>query len=249
MSYAFKDRNRPPAWGAYRHRASNRLLIPVYAVEWFLEWMAYMLGKSSIVEILEYMGSFSILFAAIVYFAGASNRLKQKHYQAWQVIDMAQGKGGNGGRIDAMQELNSDHVSLIGVDASGAYLQGLRLERAQARRASFAAADLRNADFQGANLPDSDFSSANLREANLRGCHLADSQLDNVDLTGADLSGADLSGVTLDGADLQEVNLDHVKNWRDIKSLRGANILEVRNPPAGFDAWAKKNGAVEIKTE
>lgn len=208
-----------------------------------------MLGKWPLVELLEYLGSFSILFAAIVYFAGASDRLKQKHYMAWQVINTAEGKGGNGGRMDALEELNHDRVSLIGVEADGAYLQGLKMEKAQMRRANFAGSDLRNADFRRANLPDSDLHFANFREADLSGCNLSGAQLEDTDLTSANLSGADLTEVVLDHADLRNANLDHVKNWQAIQSMDKANILGVRNAPKGFVEWARSKGAVEAETE
>src|SRR5271170_774802 len=143
MSYVFKERHPPPSWAEFKARAPYRCLVPLYRATWAADWAAYMLGKWPMVELLEYLGSFSILFAAIFYFAGASDRLKQKHYQAWQVINTAEGKGGNGGRIDALQELNDDRVSLIGVNVAGAYLEGVRLEHAEARRADFGSADLR----------------------------------------------------------------------------------------------------------
>ena len=82
-----------------------------------------------------------MLFAVVFYCADTGNRRKQKHYQAWQVINTAQGKGGNGGRIEALQELNADRVSLAGVDIAGAFLQGLQLRRANLVRAKMAAAD------------------------------------------------------------------------------------------------------------
>ena len=83
-----------------------------------------LLSRWSFLEVLEYLGSFSILIAVIFYFSESGDRLKQKHYQAWQVINTAQGKGGSGGRIEALQELDEDGVPLVGVDVSGAFLQG-----------------------------------------------------------------------------------------------------------------------------
>jgi hypothetical protein len=80
--------------------------------------------------VLEDLGTFSALIAVILYFADSGNRRKQKHYQAWPVINTAQGKGGSGGRIEALQELNADHVSLIGIEVNGAFLQGLSIRRA-----------------------------------------------------------------------------------------------------------------------
>ncbi len=249
MAYIFKDREAPPPWPEFKRRAPHRCLVLFYALSWLADWAAYFLGKWPFVELLEYLGSFSILFAVIVYFLGAPDRLKQKHYQAWQVINTAEGKGGNGGRIDALQELNHDHVSLIGVNVDGAYLQGLRLERAQARRATFGESDLRDADFRRASLPDADFHYANLRGADLRDCILAGASFADSDLVEADLSRADLNGVVLDRADLRQANLAGIKNWQGIKSLDHANVLGARNAPAGFMQWAAKKGAVESNAQ
>jgi len=87
-------------------------VIPFLRLEWTLEWIAYALDRWSFLKVLERLGSFSVLIAVIFYFSDAGNRIKQRHYQAWQVINTAQGQGGNGGRIEAMQELNADGVPL-----------------------------------------------------------------------------------------------------------------------------------------
>jgi hypothetical protein len=249
MSHFFRERHPPPRWPEFKAGVPRKYLAPFYALTWLVDCAAYHLGHWPLIELLEYLGSFSILFAAMVYFAGAPDRLKQKHYQAWQVINTAQGKGGNGGRIDALEELNRDRVSLIGVNVNGAYLQGLRLSRAQARRASFAEADLRDSDLRLASLPDVDLHYANLRGAEMRDANLAGASLEDADLVAADLAEANLDGATLDRADLRDANLEHIKNWQRIKSLDQANILDVRNAPDGFADWARKRGAVGVKTE
>lgn len=64
----------------------------MWAFEWFWEWVAYILSNWSFLEVLEYLGSFSILIAVVFYFSESGDRLKQKHYQAWQVINTARGK-------------------------------------------------------------------------------------------------------------------------------------------------------------
>lgn len=248
MAYS-KDREPPPTWAEYKKRVPYKVFMPFYVFIWLTNWAAYSMGKWPGVELLEYLVSLWILFVAIDYFAGASDRLKQKHYMAWQVINSAQGKGGNGGRIDALEELNQDRVSLIGVDADGAYLQGLKLEKAQMRRAHFGESDLRNADFERANLADSDLHFANLREADLRDSNLSSADLEDADFTGADLSGADLTAVVLDRANLRDANLDHVKNWQAIKSMDKTDIMGVRNAPAGFMEWARNKGAVEVQMQ
>src|SRR5258708_31537555 len=150
-------RKRPEPWSERRQRLKRSWTAPLWAFEWFTEWVAYVLSNWSFLEVLEYLSSFGVLIAVIFYFSESGDRLKQKHYQAWQVINTAQGRGGNGGRIDALQELNADRIPLVGVDVSGAFLQGLHLEKANLARANLNAADVRNAV-----LPFIDFSDANL---------------------------------------------------------------------------------------
>jgi Pentapeptide repeats (8 copies) len=249
MSYLFKERHPPPPWSEFKAEARHRCLVPFYYLSWAADWAAYMLGKWPLVELLEYLGSFSILFAAIFYFAGASDRLKQKHYQAWQVINTAEGKGGNGGRIDALQELNDDRIALIGVNAADAYLEGVRLEKVEARRANFSGADLRGAHFKRADLDYADLHWANLRGADLRECNLADSLLDDADLAGASLDGADLAHASLERADLRGADLGHVRNWQAIKAIRQANIFGIQNAPEAFITWARKMGAIETNSD
>lgn len=95
-----------------------------------------LLIRRSFLEVPEYLGSFSVLIAAIFYFSESGDRVKQKHYQAWQVVNTAQGKGGSGGRIEALQELDQDGVPLVGVYVAGASLQGVRLPKAGLNRIS-----------------------------------------------------------------------------------------------------------------
>jgi uncharacterized protein YjbI with pentapeptide repeats len=223
-------------------------MLPLWAFEWFWEWIAFLLNNWSFLEVLEYLGSFSVLIAVIFYFSESGDRLKQKHYQAWQVINTAQGKGGSGGRIEALQELNADGISLVGVDVSGAFLQGIHLQHARLLRSDFSSADLRNSDFAIADFSDANLQSANLRQANLRGAEFQRSNLNESDLVGVDLSDADLSDATLIHADLRNANLARIR-WKDIRDVKNANIYGVVEAPEGFVPWALKRGAIQIKTE
>jgi uncharacterized protein YjbI with pentapeptide repeats len=182
--------------------------------------------------------------AVIFYFAGASDRVKQRHYQAWQVINTAQGKGGSGGRIEALQELNADKVPLVGADVSSAFLQGLNLKGANLLRSDFSSADLRNANLSGVDFTLANLNSANLRGAWLQQAKCMETDLRNTDLSGSHLAGADLSWASLDDADLRGADLNGVA-WMHLKSVKGANVAGVRNAPAGLVEWALKNGAVE----
>jgi hypothetical protein len=243
-----QERIRPEPWATYRQRAPVPWLVPFYAMDWSFAWTAHFLSKWVLLEVLEYLGTFSILVAVIFYFAESGDRVKQKHYQAWQVINTAQGKGGSGGRLEALQELNADRVALVGIDLSDAFLQGVRLERADAPRSNFGSADLRESSFRSANLSYSDLNTANLRGSDLRGVNLSNAVLSDADLAGADLSDAELAGAQLDRADLQNVNCQGLK-WRGLRSMRSANLFGAKNLPAGFAEWARKQGAVFIKDD
>ena len=238
-----QPRRRPEALRAQAAKLKHRWVLPFLAIEWASEWMAYLLSNWSFLEVLEYLGSFSVLVAVIFYFSESGDRLKQKHYQAWQVINTAQGKGGSGGRIEALQELNADGVPLVGVDVSGAYLQGIRLSGAHLTRSNFSAADIRDSQFRGADFSYADLHSANFRGSDLGGTELRDADLRDADLHGASLSGADLDGVELSGADLGDADLSNL-HWKGVKAVVKANLAGARNAPAEFLAWARSHGAM-----
>lgn len=235
---------RPVEWKTIRAGIRHRWLLPFRAFEWLWEWVAYALSRWSFLEALEYLGSLSVLVGVIFYFSESGDRTKQRHYQAWQVINTAQGKGGSGGRIEALQELNEDKIPLVGVDVSSAFLQGIRLEHANLLRSVLSAADLRTSDLTSADLTYSDLENANLRGSTLRNVSFANADLKNTDLTGSDMTGANLSQADLDSADLRSVNLMDIQ-WKQIKSIKGANIAGVKSAPEGFVQWALQNGAIE----
>jgi len=238
-------RERPTPWKIRRQSAAKwRWAIPFVAVEWVWEWAAFLLSNWSFLEVLDYLGTFSILVAVIFYFSESGDRIKQRHYQAWQVINTAQGKGGSGGRIEALQELNADRVPLVGVDVSAAFLQGLDLHGANLMRSDFSSADLRNSNFGSVDLTFSNLNSANFRNAHLDRAKLVEADLRGADLTGSSMVGADLSGAILDDCDLSQADLKDIA-WQHIKSIKRTNIAAVRNAPPGFADWARGNGAIE----
>jgi hypothetical protein len=239
-------RARPEPWHKYAAGIRSRWLVFFHGPEWVLQWTAYYLSRWALLEVLEYLGVFSVLIAVIFYFSEAGDRIKQKHYQAWQVINTAQGKGGSGGRIEALQELNMDGVPLVGVDASGAFLQGVRLRHANLLRSNLSASDLRNSDLANSNLSFANLRSANFRYAVLRYANLTDADMDNTDFVAADLSDTDLTGARLSNADLRHASLQGI-HWRHIAAIDGANVWAVRDAPEGFISWALAHRAVSVK--
>lgn len=240
-------RQRPKTWSEQRPKTRNGWLF-FHKLEWYFSWAAWALGNWAFLEVIESLSTFSVLVAVAFYFADSGNRVKQRHYQAWQVINTAQGKGGSGGRIEALQELNHDNVPLIGVDASFAFLKGVNLRGARLSRCMLQSSDLRDSD-----LANADLTFCNLRSANLRDSSLNGTQMQDTDLTSADLNGTNLSGATLDRADLTQVDLRNADlnriAWRQIASFHLANVWGVRNPPEGFVAFALAHGAVSLASE
>lgn len=184
--------------------------------------------------------------ALMFWIAEAPERTQQKHYQAWQVINTAQGKGGSGGRIDALEQLNEDRVPLVGVDVSEAFLQDVHLDKAELRRAMFRSADLRRACFFRASMEDANLTYANLRGADLRSANLTEATLVDADLSGANLCDANVHGVLLERADLRGADLSNLRDWQSIASWKLANVDGVRNPPEGSVKWAAEHGAVQF---
>jgi hypothetical protein len=88
----FTPRTRPEPWAVGRERIKCSWLVPFFGLEWGWEWVAYLLSNWKFLEVLEYMGSLSVLVAVLFYFSESGDRTKQKHYQAWQVINTARVK-------------------------------------------------------------------------------------------------------------------------------------------------------------
>src|SRR5579859_7068523 len=241
---ARKISRRPAKWDVVERGVSHRWMLPLRRLEWIFEWLAFALSRWSFLEVLEYLGSFSVLIGVIFYFSESGDRIEQRHYQAWQVINTAQGKGGSGGRIEALQELNQDKIPLVGVDVSSAFLQGVHLEHANLLRADMSSADLRGSKLTSADLTYADLHNANFRGSTLENASLTNADLKDADLVGSDLTGANLSQADLTGADLRNVNLARVQ-WMQIKSVKSANIAGVKAAPQGFLQWAMQNGAIE----
>ena len=202
--------------------------------------VSWSLWLQSIVNLMKVIELGAFIFSAYQFWAGRRERIAadadtarraviDSNYQAWQVINSAQGKGGSGGRVEALGDLLRNGVSLAGINLDGAWL-----ERAQLPHATLIRSSLRRATLTGANL-----AGANLEGADLRGADLIGADLSNAYLRGADLTHARLSASNLQGADLMEVI-----GWRDVISISHADIEGVRNPPTGFIAYALEQGAV-----
>jgi len=242
------QRNQPKPWHEERQDSASPWTMPFRRINWWLAWVSWALSHWALLDVLEHLGTFSVLVAVVFYFADSGNRVKQKHYQAWQVINTAQGKGGSGGRIEALQELNSDHVSLTGVDAGGAFLRGIQLEHAHLERCDLHAADLRAGNLRSARLYECNLQSANFRQADLSDADLSETSLQDSDLTQANLNSTNFAGADLSRADLREADAKDFA-WKAIQSLQLANIYGMKNTSAEFVAFAQKHGAISLQSD
>jgi len=225
MSTQTKRRNSPGTWAIRRPGTRHSIPLALVWVEWAMEWLVHWLRRWALIEFLEYAGRFSVVVAVLFYLTGHDDRLKEKHYQAWQVINVAQGKPGTGGRIDALQDLNGDGVSLAGVDLSGrARLRNIRLPGADLNEAILAHAVMESADLHGANLQAANLVGTDLRRANLQAADLTGAVLDGANLFKAQLQGASIvAGATLKGSILTEANLSNASVWG--ADFSGADLI------------------------
>jgi Pentapeptide repeats (8 copies) len=241
--------SEPPVnWAERRASCRRNWILPFTGLEWCFEWAAWVLGNWALLEVVEYLGTFSLIVGVVLYFAESGARTRQRHSAAWAVINSAQGKGGSGGRIEALEELNKDHVPLTGLDASVAFLQGVRLRNATLSRCSFEAADLRQSVLARADLSYCNLRSANLRNADLDHAQLSDTDLTEADLTDVDLNSADLDRADLSNADLRGATLRGIR-WNGISSLHLANVFGIKNAPDGFLPFALAHGAVQAQSD
>lgn len=240
--------HRPQAWSERRAQLRATWTLPFHKLEWYLQWVAWALGNWALLEVLEYLGTFSVLIAVVFYFAESDKRTRMRHYTAWTVINTAQGKGGSGGRIEALEELNNDRVALTGLDAALAFLRGVHLPHAMLSRCSFEAADLRMSVLHDADLTFCNLKSANFRDTDFERAKLSDADLSSADLNNANLASADLSRTDLSNADLRNTDLKNIR-WDNITSMRLANVYGVRNPPDGFIVYALAHGAVAAASD
>ncbi|MBD2185431.1 pentapeptide repeat-containing protein [Planktothrix sp. FACHB-1375] len=173
--------------------------------------------NSPLAKIVGSADAISVLLALILFIKEIPERRKQSHYQAWSIIDGAEGVEVSYARLMALQDLNRDRVSLRGVKVAGAKLENIDLSEAELTEADMSNADLDEANFTSANLNRTNlsfasltrvnFSRANLSFAKLKGARMAGSNFKNANLLGADLSDALLTGVDLKGANLSAANL------------------------------------------
>jgi hypothetical protein len=154
-------------------------------------WASFLgdLGTVRFIEVVGRIGLLALLGSVIVYFFEIGQRERESHYQAWQVINGAQGKGGDGGRTLALRDLSKSGVPLRGVNLDGASLDGLKL----AKGANLIRLTARTARVDTASIVRADFTYADFTGARLNFNTFVDCKFIKADFTGAKLHRSDLS--------------------------------------------------------
>ena len=132
---------------------------------------------------------------------------------------------------------------------SEAQLKDVTFVEACLERANFSDADLKKAYFYRAQITNAVFVNSNLSGATLERADLTGAVFATANLGAATLESADLKDVDFSGADLRRAVLRNCVRWEEIKSIRLANIMDVREPPPGFLEWAREHGAVQIEDD
>ena len=196
---------------------------PYYWIEKsFLEPADAWISKQAFFTILGRLGNLAIVVAVVAFVFGENVRRNNEVFSAWQTITSAHGQSGSGGRIKAIEFLNSRPLRFpwIGWTEKDLYwdkrekrckpkrLLGLRWERQPLIGLSVPnRAYLAGIHLCDANLSNADLTTANLIGVKLNGANLSNANLEGASLTGANLTGANLSNVKLAGADLTGANL------------------------------------------
>jgi hypothetical protein len=253
-------------------RRRNGIKVWGAGIEWTSGWIAKYLSSLRMVAALEYIGKLGLLGALLLWFypgchqrkETADNTKKTKHYVAWQTLNSGIGKPGNGGRSDALMDLNRDGVSLVGVDLSGdAYFpKSLVLTNARISFATFRGSHFESPKFSQANLISSTFASGwcyagefdgaalmRISASNFLffGCEFRSNRFDGAQFTGCqfrycNFAFAHLEGVKLSGIQFEGCNFAHAKlpaitvDDGDVTRFEHCNLFDAP-VNVGFERW------------
>ncbi|MDJ0533529.1 MAG: pentapeptide repeat-containing protein [Xenococcaceae cyanobacterium MO_207.B15] len=195
------------------------------AVEKFLEDVEFLLKNAAVLNIINLVASVTIIISLITWLATEKQGRDAEIYQAWQVITNAHEQSGSGGRIEALEFLNSEprrvpwfwikwkKQSLAGLAAPKAYLVEIELQEADLGSANLEQADLGSANLEQADLGSANLEQADLGSANLSQADLSEANLEKAVLRLANLEKAVLLKANLSQADLGSANLEQADLW------------------------------------
>ncbi len=116
-----------------------------------------------------------------------------------------------------------DSANMKGTSLNSTKLNFASLNAVRGKGAIFQNSDLTNAVLDNSNFTQSNFENAILRTTSLRFCNFKSAVLREVDFM-----NADLEGVNFENCDLSGASFMYARNIDKIKSLKGANINNIK---------------------
>lgn len=167
---------------------------------------------------------------------GALDREEQRP-EGWPRPDVQAAVTAIGRRHRRLGVAEPHRLDLRSLDLGGIVCERLNLQ----------AADLSRSSLYGALVVGCDLRRACLFQSHLAGATVWSTDLSGADLRTADLCGVSLTGSVLDRCDLRQAKAHGLEGWRDLKSVKLANIWGIKDAPQGFEEWARGKGAVAIE--
>ncbi|MEM9804062.1 MAG: pentapeptide repeat-containing protein [Cyanobacteria bacterium P01_D01_bin.56] len=221
-----------------------------------LDWA----NNQALLGLLGLIGNISIIIALTTYIGSEEQRREAEVLNAWQTITSAHGQTSSGGRIQALEFLNTSpganwrrkfpwfcaplplciwpRENLAGIDLSLDLTDKPQFSEASSR-VYFVKIQLPRADLRFSNLERAILTRANLKDATLGSVNLEDATLWLTNLEGAELQRANLKNATLKSTNLEGVDLDSVNlegavflttDLRNTKNLTQANFEKSSSP-------------------
>lgn len=117
---------RPEQWSDWRTKRRSWFFYPFALFDWSCSWGIYYVGDWALLRLVDNLAKLSVVVVVFLFFWEAGDRAKDRHYRAWQVINESEGKASTGGRIEALEDLVRDRVSLEFVQLPTAQLPRLQ---------------------------------------------------------------------------------------------------------------------------
>lgn len=217
---------------------------PFYYLEKkILEPIDTWVSKQALFSILEKLGYLGIVISVIAFTGGEEEaNHNDEVIRAWQTVTTTEGQFVSGGRIEALQFLNSRPVRFpwLGWTNQGWYWNGEECQQKRLIGRRWSRQSLQDLSVPEAYLQGIHLCGANLTGANLSNANLLEAHLDGAFLWRANLPGANLKLARLESVHLAEANLKSA--FLPEANLKQANLLEA-NLQFGFLPEANLKGA------
>ena len=208
-------------------------MVALYAASFFF-LLSYGGQEINVIQtFIDTLEPLSIFIAVLIFIKEQPERKRQFQYQAWSIIDGANGLENSQARIIALEDLCDDGISLEEINLNGAILNGIEMNGVNISKANLCNAQLVNAELFYANLNNVNLSGAdctgitlyrsNISFANLSKANCSSANFSKANMMFADFSHGNFSGANFSQANLKGVNFDGA--YLSGANLKGADII------------------------